>query len=105
MKVFANAKEAVMNKIQLRHVMALSITPTPLTGSFSDFTYNFILRSESLIRRIYTDGRGVPTLGVGYALVINVGGIWQLRDTLTADLASIGIGLTPTDQQINGQRS
>jgi hypothetical protein len=80
--------------------MALTITPTPVTGSFSDFTYNFILRSESLIRRIYTDGHGVPTLGVGYALATrNAQGIWQLRGTLTADLATIGITLTPADLQ------
>jgi hypothetical protein len=37
--------------------MTLSITPVQVEGSFSDYTYNFILRSESLIRRIYTDGK------------------------------------------------
>jgi len=78
--------------------MALSIIPTSVTGSFSDFTYNFIRQSELLVRRIYTDGLGVPTLGVGYALAIkNAQGIWVLRGTLTNDLASIGITLSQSD--------
>src|SRR5207249_3402877 len=59
-----------------------------------------IRQSESLIRRIYTDGVGVPTLGVGYALAVKIGGTWQLRDapTLDANLASIGITLSQADR-------
>jgi GH24 family phage-related lysozyme (muramidase) len=47
--------------------MTITVNPTPASGNFTDFLYNFIRPLEGFVPRIYTDSVGVPTLGVGYA--------------------------------------
>lgn len=50
---------------------------------------------EGDIRRVYSDHRGIPTIGIGYALVIEVqvNGVsrWQLRDGIAEDFRAAGI--------------
>jgi GH24 family phage-related lysozyme (muramidase) len=64
------------------------ITPHSISGSFNEYLYNFVRPFEAFRQRVYSDPRGIPTLGVGYALVIysDVLGRWELRDTLQSDL-------------------
>ena len=38
---------------------------------FDDEVFNFISDREGTVRRIYTDSEGIPTLGVGYAFLID----------------------------------
>ena len=37
---------------------------------FLDDLFQFMAKSEGNIERVYTDGKGIPTIGVGYALLI-----------------------------------
>lgn len=66
--------------------------------AFEDALFSSLKESEVLARRIYSDSRGIPTLGIGYALAVkDSSGVFSLRSTLTADLAAIGISLTSSD--------
>ena len=50
---------------------------------------------EGHILRVYDDGIGIPTIGYGYALVVNTGNAdnpnWQIRADLEADFREAGI--------------
>ncbi len=37
---------------------------------FDDRLFNFVQREEATVRRIYSDPLGIPTLGVGFALIV-----------------------------------
>lgn len=74
------------------------ITPTPisdLNGALFDFLRGPTI--ERFVPRVYSDSLGVPTLGVGYALVVKVGSTWQVRAGLAEDLAAIGVTLSGDD--------
>ncbi len=81
--------------------MALSIHTQ---GDFANQTYKMILWEEALVRRVYNDGIGVPTLGVGVALIINYGSAsspdWKIRKDLSAVLQQAEITLTTQDWDI-----
>ena len=49
--------------------MTITVSPSPTSGSFIDFLFGLIKPEEAFIPRVYTDSVGVPTLGVGYALI------------------------------------
>jgi Ca2+-binding RTX toxin-like protein len=76
----------------------MSLTPHRIETGYEDDVFAFIRREEGLVRRVYSDSLGVPTLGVGYALIIKINGEWRLRPTLDADLLSLGITLTVDDR-------
>ena len=74
-----------------------------LQNDFATQTYNLIRRFEAMVRRVYNDGVGVPTLGVGTALIIKTGALqnpWQIRQDLDAILQQAGITLTANDKNI-----
>ena len=81
----------------------MALNPHP-QNDFETQTYTFIRRHEALVRRVYNDGRGIPTLGVGFALIINIGTRenpnWQIRPQLGSILQQAGITLTPNDTNI-----
>ncbi|MEQ8354034.1 MAG: hypothetical protein RH942_00740 [Kiloniellaceae bacterium] len=76
----------------------MAIVPRPVEGRFDDVLFDFIAASEGFVPRIYCDHRGIPTLGLGYALLVNTPG-WPPRDSLESDLAAIGVALTAADRQ------
>ena len=75
----------------------MAIVPRPVRGRFEDVLFDFIAASEGFVPRIYSDHRGIPTLGLGYAILVNTPG-WPPRDSLDRDLASIGVTLTSADR-------
>ncbi len=79
--------------------MALS---THLQNDFANETYKMILWEEVLVRRVYNDGIGVPTLGVGLALIVRTRTGWQIRPDLDPILQQAGITLTANDKRILG---
>jgi len=78
----------------------MSIIPRPVAGSYDAALFDFMKRGEGDIRRVYTDDRGIPTLGLGYALVIDDHGNWRRRDRLEDDLAAIGVTLSEGDRHL-----
>src|SRR5690606_21917609 len=52
---------------------------------------NFIEQNEGNKRNIYLDSHNIPTVGIGYALVIDQNGTWVVRPDLVADLRDAGI--------------
>ena len=75
----------------------MAIVPRAVDGRFEDELFDFIAASEGFVPRIYSDHRGIPTLGLGYAILVNTPG-WPPRDSLDGDLASIGVTLTAADR-------
>ena len=45
----------------------MAIVPHPVQGSYDDFLFETIAESEGFVPRVYSDHRGIPTLGLGYA--------------------------------------
>ena len=82
----------------------MTITRTPVSGNFTDFIYDWVRPLEGFRQRVYSDNRGIPTLGVGYALLIDQGTNssvpWVPRGNLASDLAAINLSLTPGDYQL-----
>jgi hypothetical protein len=75
----------------------VAIVPRPVEGAFDDVLFDFIAGNDGFATRVYSDRRGIPTLGLGYALLVNTPG-WPPRDSLERDLAALGIRLTPADR-------
>lgn len=77
----------------------MTITPRALNTNLNDALYSFFTDPlvEGNISFVYKDGAGIPTLGVGYALLTGTPGKhdWILRD-YKADLLAAGITLTQT---------
>ena len=52
----------------------MNITPTPITtngfSNFNEALYQFLKPLEGDIPFVYADQRGIPTLGIGYALIV-----------------------------------
>jgi Ca2+-binding RTX toxin-like protein len=51
---------------------------------------NFIKKFESFKPTVYDDGKGIPTIGFGFALVVDNGG-WQITPNLASKLQDAGI--------------
>ncbi|HIP77256.1 MAG TPA: hypothetical protein EYH07_02165, partial [Kiloniellaceae bacterium] len=77
----------------------MAIVPRPVPGSYDEALFDFIAESEGFVPRVYTDHRGIPTLGLGYALFVDAPG-WPDRGGLDADLAAIGVTLTEPDRRL-----
>ena len=80
----------------------MTITPRTLSTNLKDALYLFLSDPllEGKIPFVYKDGAGIPTLGVGYALVVDVGanGIhdWQVQDKYKTAFQMAGVTLTLT---------
>jgi GH24 family phage-related lysozyme (muramidase) len=75
----------------------VAIVPRPVEGDYDEVLFDFIVASEGDVPRVYSDHRGIPTLGLGYAMLVDQSG-WPPRESLDADLAAIGIVLAPADR-------
>ena len=79
----------------------MSINPTSVIN-VKDSLFDFLKTPgiEAFVPRVYSDSEGIPTLGVGYALVIDSWGPggWGIRDKLGTELQSIGITLSTADK-------
>lgn len=51
-------------------------------SSFSDRVYESLYITEGFVPTIYKDSKGIPTIGVGYALLINDGEKYQPREDI-----------------------
>jgi len=73
----------------------------PISGDFNETVYQFLRKQEGFAPRIYSDSKGIPTLGVGYALAVKgSNGSFAVRSTLPSDLALMGVTLTAADAQL-----
>ena len=58
---------------------------------------DFLTQNEANIQRVYSDHLGIPTIGISYALAINIGSsgnpVWDLRgiDQVNNDFRTAGI--------------
>ncbi len=75
----------------------VAIVPRRINGCFEDALFDFIAGSDGFVPRVYSDHRGIPTIGLGYSMLVNTPG-WPPRDSLESDLAAIGIKLSPADR-------
>ena len=75
----------------------MAIVSRRIEGSFDRALFDFVAASEGFVPRVYSDSRGLPTLGLGFTMLDSTPG-WPPRDSLDRDLAAIGIGLTPQDR-------
>jgi GH24 family phage-related lysozyme (muramidase) len=60
-------------------------------GDFDTATFDFICRHEGYERQPYLDIRAIPTIGVGYALLVKEQERFILRPTLARDFAGIHV--------------
>ena len=80
-----------MSTLNLPHVIA---------GDFNAALYSFLRQREDFVPRVYLDGKNIPTLGIGYALVVkDPDGVYVRRSNqeLTAKFDAMGITLTGND--------
>lgn len=60
----------------------------PITGNFNDAAWNLLVTSEANVSRVYSDNVGIPTLGVGYALItfekVNGVKVYKIRGATTS---------------------
>ncbi|WP_340118749.1 hypothetical protein [Pelagibius sp. 7325] len=75
----------------------MAIVSRRIEGSFDRALFDFVAASEGFVPRVYSDPRGLPTLGLGFTMLDSTPG-WPPRDSLDRDLAGIGIRLTPQDR-------
>lgn len=93
--------------------MPTTINPHPIAENFNDASYSFLTSLEAFVPRVYSDPDGIPTLGVGYALIEETtdplvpfrtrgASVGQPGDftALNAELSSIGVTLSPADQTL-----
>ena len=77
-----------------------TINPRPVTGTFNEYLFLQLKSSEGYGPTIYADGVGIPTLGVGYALVVYDKSTRQYRartaNQIDQDLKLIDLDGNPT---------
>ncbi|MEW5949278.1 MAG: hypothetical protein AB1711_07675 [Thermodesulfobacteriota bacterium] len=77
----------------------MSIIPGTLTEEdFDAQLFQFISEREGPRKKVYADSKGIPTIGIGYALVVNINGEWQVRTTLETDLAGVEVTIQESDK-------
>jgi Ca2+-binding RTX toxin-like protein len=73
------------------------ISQTPLLADLRVSFFNFIKTAgiEGYYDYVYSDDRGIPTIGAGYALITaNSQGIWSVRPNVESILTEAGLALT-----------
>ena len=74
-----------------------NITGTPLAGiAFDEALFDFLKQPgvEGYVNFIYLDSKGIPTIGVGYALVIKNNKNEWTQGSWKKDFSAAGINLT-----------
>ncbi|WP_299616120.1 hypothetical protein [Pelagibius sp.] len=74
----------------------MAIVPHKVDGSYDEALFEFIAESEGFVPRVYSDHLGIPTLGLGYAMLTKAAN-WPLRPGMDADLSAIGVVLNEPD--------
>lgn len=65
---------------------------------------NFFISVEANKSKVYADIKGVPTIGIGYALVIqNADGDWEIRKNLDTQMTAIRKTVSATDRDVLGK--
>ena len=80
----------------------MAINPRTVTGNFQDAVFDAISVHEGFVPRVYSDPKGVPTLGYGFALVTysgGTGGTLKRREDLDQWLDGI-VTLTSGDEAL-----
>lgn len=90
----SRADPAPLQLAQNAQPAATSLTDDDI---FNMFAFDNASKWEGFRDRVYYDDRGVPTVGYGYALVVDGTNGWTARDD--ADLQSVGISLAPGDRE------
>jgi len=97
----ASASQSISRDEPAPLQLAQNVQParTGLTDDdiFNMFAFDNTSKWEDFRDRVYYDDRGVPTVGYGYALVVDGTNGWTVRDD--ADLQSVGITLAPGDRE------
>jgi hypothetical protein len=81
----------------------MTIIKHAINSDYENNVYDYIKYEELLVRRVYSDQRGIPTLGVGYALFETIrpgSDTFRAKLSLVDDLAEIGITLTDADLRL-----
>lgn len=55
----------------------------------NDTTFDFVLSHEGYVRQPYLDIRAIPTIAIGYAILVRSGDAFETRPTLDRDFAGI----------------
>ena len=73
-----------------------------IAGDFNAALYAFLKGPtiEGFVKHIYSDGLGIPTLGVGFALATKDGDVYKLKSNLADLLSAAGITLTDPDRAL-----
>ena len=73
----------------------MTIVPRSLGSreAFLKALFHDLKLTEGAVPRVYTDHKGIPTVGIGYALLVVSGGRYRIRPDLEADLTRAGIDL------------
>lgn len=78
-------------------ITAHDIVTATTCPTFIEALYQFLRPVEADAQFVYSDTKGIPTLGIGYALIEkNKSGTWELRKNYQTDLANSGKNLTST---------
>jgi len=73
---------------------------THITNSYLDDLFDFLKIVERDVHFVYRAPEGAPTLSVGYALIVEIGGQWGIRTGYEADLINSNIFLTGEELSI-----
>src|SRR5688572_14394721 len=77
--------------------ISISLSGRPLTDGMFDLLSQIEQSANEFNPNIHDDGRGVPTIGYGYALVVQgANNSWSNKATLVADLQMLGIAFSAT---------
>jgi Ca2+-binding RTX toxin-like protein len=79
----------------------MSITPHLLDSkeAFESELKNFFVKVEANKEQVYADIKGVPTVGIGYALIQEIKGVWKIRANLKTQMDAIGKTVTDADSK------
>ena len=70
---------------------------TPIDSDTLDAAMKYTKLWEGMNSTVKADRKGIPTLGHGFALIIDIGNKWVIRDDLIDKLATASITLEPED--------
>ena len=71
------------------------VKPHPANGNFNDILFDFIKILEGFVPRVYSDSKGIPTIGIGHALIEKLNGVWST----VVWPNNIGVSLNQADEQ------